>query len=157
MGSNRRFMIGLVGVAAVVSYLIWTGVSDTMTYFLTPSEFAERVAEDPTFREVGVKIGANVVPDSYQKGAGELEHRFVVEDADNPDVRMEVHYTGVLPDTFNDAPDMLTEAVIEGRMTESGVFEATLLLTKCGSRYEASPEQLRDGGSTAPLAGNAAE
>ena len=33
---NGRFMVGLVGVAAVVSYLIWTGVSETMVYYLTP-------------------------------------------------------------------------------------------------------------------------
>lgn len=140
MGSNRRFMIGLVGVAAVVTYLIWTGVSDTMTYFLTPAEFETRVAEDPTFRQVGVKIGANVVPGSYERGAGELEHRFTIQDSESPETVMRVHYTGVLPDTFSDAADMITEAVVEGRMSDAGVFEATLLLTKCGSRYEAAPE-----------------
>jgi len=145
MGSNSRFMIGLVGVAAVVTYLVWTGVSDTMTYFLTPSEYDARIEADPSFRQVGVRIGAILVPESYEKGAGELEHRFVVHDDDDPSVTMEVLYTGVLPDTFNDAPDMLTETVLEGRYDENGVFEATLLLTKCGSRYEASPESLDRG------------
>lgn len=140
MGSNNRFMIGLVGVAAVVTYLVWTGVSDTMTYFLTPSEYDARIEADPSFRQVGVRIGAILVPDSYEQGGGELEHRFVVHDREDPSVTMEVLYTGVLPDTFNDAPDMLTETVMEGRYDENGVFEATLLLTKCGSRYEAAPE-----------------
>ncbi len=153
MGSNRRFMIGLVGVAGVVTYLIWTGVSDTMQYFLTPTEFNERIVEDPTFREVGVKIGANVVPESYRKGEGELEHLFVVQDADNPEVQLDVRYVGVLPDTFNDAPDMITEAVIEGRLNAEGVFEATVLLTKCGSRYEAAPESLRDDAYSGNAAG----
>lgn len=142
MGSNRRFVIGLVGVAAVVTYLVWTGVSDTMTYFLTPSEYETRVAEDPSFRQVGVRVGAILVPESYEQGEGELEHRFTVHDRDDPSVTMDVIYTGVLPDTFNDAPDMLTETVLEGRYNENDVFEATVLLTKCGSRYEATPESL---------------
>ena len=30
--------------------------------------------------------------------------------------------------------------MVEGRFTEAGVFEATTLLTKCGSRYEAGAE-----------------
>jgi cytochrome c-type biogenesis protein CcmE len=32
--------------------------------------------------------------------------------------------------------------VLEGRLREDGVFEANTLLTKCGSRYEASQEEL---------------
>jgi cytochrome c-type biogenesis protein CcmE len=143
MGSNSRFMIGFVGVAAVVTYLVWTGVANTSTYFLTPAEYGERLDTDPTFREVGVRIGAVLVPESYEKGDGELEHRFVVHDKEDESIRMDVVYVGVLPDTFNDAPDMITETVIEGRYDENGVFQATVLLTKCGSRYEASPESLQ--------------
>ena len=33
-----------------------------------------------------------------------------------------------------------TEVVAEGRMRPDGIFEAKLVLTKCGSRYEAAPE-----------------
>jgi cytochrome c-type biogenesis protein CcmE len=32
--------------------------------------------------------------------------------------------------------------VLEGRFGEDGVFQAKTLLTKCGSRYEATPEEL---------------
>ena len=150
MASNRRFMIGFVGVSAVVTYLVWTGVAETKQYFMTPVEYSERIDEDPSFRQVGVRIGAVLVPQSYEKGEGELEHHFVVHDRDDESVTMEVIYTGVLPDTFNDAPDMLTETVMEGRYNENGVFEATVLLTKCGSRYEAAPESLQraDEGTT---------
>jgi cytochrome c-type biogenesis protein CcmE len=35
---------------------------------------------------------------------------------------------------------MLTEVVMEGQMRQDGIFEATEVLTKCGSRYEAVPE-----------------
>ncbi len=49
---NGRFLVGLVGVAAVVTYLIWTGVSETMVYYMTQVELVERVEEDPSFHDV---------------------------------------------------------------------------------------------------------
>lgn len=137
MNRDPRFLFGLGAVALVVVYLVWTGVSRTMVYYLTPSELAARVAEDPTFRDLDVKVGARVVAGSYARGAGELEHRFVVEDVERPDVSMPVVYRDVLPDTFADDVDV----VLEGRLREDGVFEATTVLTKCGSRYEAMPEE----------------
>ena len=39
---NGRFFVGLVGVAAVVGWLMWTGISDSMVYYLTPVELIER-------------------------------------------------------------------------------------------------------------------
>lgn len=139
-------MVGLVGVATVVTYLIWTGVSDTMVYYLTPVELLERVEEDPSFREIGVKVSGEVVPNSYTKGDGPLVHHFAIVDMEDRDARFDVVYEGILPDTFNDDPNMLTEAILEGRFDANGTFEATLLLTKCGSRFEASPDQLHDDG-----------
>ena len=145
MPNNGRFMVGLVGVAAIVTYLIWTGVSDTMVYYLTPSELLERIEQDPTFTEVGVKVSGEVGPDSYSQGEKPLGHHFSIVDLEDPEAGFDVYYEGILPDTFNDAPDMLTEAIMEGHFREDGVFEATLLLTKCGSRFEATPEQLHEG------------
>ena len=54
MKKDSRFMVGLVGVAAVVSYLIWTGVSETMVYYLTPVELMEKVESDRTFHELSL-------------------------------------------------------------------------------------------------------
>jgi cytochrome c-type biogenesis protein CcmE len=140
---NGRFMVGLVGVALVVTYLIWTGVSDTMMYFLTPSELMTKVEEDPTFRDVGVKVGGKMVPGSYTKADGQLVHRFAVGDMENLSASFPVEYEGTLPDTFN--PSMDVDVVVEGRFRTDGVFVATTVLTKCGSRYEAME----------PIAGNA--
>lgn len=135
---NGRFMVGLVGVAAVITYLVWTGVSTTMVYYLTPSELMERIEKDPSFRELGVKVSGRVVPGTYERVSGELLHRFVVEDLDDASVRFPVEWRDALPDTFTDE----VEVVLEGRLDEGGVFQATVLLTKCGSRYEAAPEDL---------------
>ncbi len=135
---HGRFAIGLVGVAAVVSYLVWTGVTDTMVYYLTPTELMAKASSDPTIHEVGVKVSGKVIPGSYEKVPGELLHRFRVQDLQDPSVTFPVEYRDALPDTFTDD----VEVVLEGRLRADGVFEATTVLTKCGSRYEAAPDQL---------------
>lgn len=139
--NNGRFMVGLVGVALAVTYLVWTGVSDTMVFYLTPQELEARLAEDPSFRDVGVKVGGKIVPGSHEEGAGELVHWFRVEDPEDPSVTFPVEYRDALPDTFSDAEEMVVDVVVEGRFDEAGMFQATTVLTKCGSRYEAAPEQ----------------
>jgi cytochrome c-type biogenesis protein CcmE len=140
---NPRFYVGLVGVTLVITYLIWTGVSETMVYYLTPTEFAERIDADPTFREVGVKVSGRLVLNSYER-LGMNQHRFKITDLENPTTVLTIEYNDALPDTFNDKqPD--TEVVAEGRMRADGIFEANLVLTKCGSRYEAAPEQFDRG------------
>jgi len=136
---HGRFMVGLVGVAAVVSYLIWTGVSQTMVYYLTPTELLARVEADPSFRNVGVKVSGQVVKGSYHRVEGQLLHEFRVQGLKDPSASFPVEYRDVLPETFNDQADV----VLEGRLGSDGVFQATSVLTKCGSHYEASPEELK--------------
>jgi cytochrome c-type biogenesis protein CcmE len=138
MKKNGRFMVGLVGVAGVVTYLIWTGVSETMVYYMTPVELMARVEADPTFREVGIKVSGRVVPGTYERVPGELLHVFTVRDLVDETVTFRAEFRDALPDTFTDE----IEVVMEGRLRADGVFEATTLLTKCGSRYEAAPEDL---------------
>ena len=131
-------MVGLVSVAAVVSYLIWTGVSETMVYYLTPVELMANLQDDPTFHEVGVKVSGKVLPGTYKRVDGELLHTFMVRDLADESVTFPVEFRDALPDTFTDD----TEVVLEGRFRGDRVFEAETLLTKCGSRYEAAPEDL---------------
>ena len=139
MKNNGRFMVGLVGMAAVVTYLIWTGISETMVYYVTPVELMERVEADPSFHEVGVKVGAMVIPGSYARVEGELLHVFTVRDLVDESITFVVEFRDALPDTFTDD----VEVVLEGHLRTDGVFEATTLLTKCGSRYEAAPEDMQ--------------
>jgi cytochrome c-type biogenesis protein CcmE len=136
---NGRFFVGLVGVAAVVAYLMWTGISDSMVYYLTPVELMERVESDPAFHDIGVKVSGRVVEGSWTREHGSTgAHAFVVTDLENPEVTFAVRYDDVVPDTFNDR----AEVVVEGNYGTDGVFRAHTVLTKCGSRYEATKEEL---------------
>ena len=140
MRDNGKFFVGFGGVALVVTYLIWTGVSDTMLYYLTPVELMARVSEDPTFYDVGVKVSGRVEVGSWTRAEDELLHHFTVVDLENESVRFPVEFRDMLPDTFNDTD--VVDVVVEGRFREDGVFEATVVLAKCGSRYEATAEEL---------------
>lgn len=137
MTKDRRFFAGLVGVSLVVTYLIWTGVSSTMVYYFTPTELLAKADSDPAFHEVGVKVSGRVVEGSYRRGDGELVHLFSVVDLEDAETVLPVEFTNLLPDTF--AED--GEVVLEGRYRPDGVFEAAVVLTKCGSRYEAAMEE----------------
>ncbi len=140
MKDNGKFFVGLGGVALVVTYLIWTGVTETMVYYLTPVELMARVQADPTFHELGIKVSGRVEKGSWTRAEGELLHHFTVVDLIDESVRFPVEFRDMLPDTFNDTETV--DVVVEGRFREDGVFEATIVLAKCGSRYEATAEEL---------------
>ena len=100
-------------MALVVTYLIWTGVSETMVYYLTPVELMARVAQDQTFHEVGVKVSGRVERGSWSRAEEELLHHFTVIDLLDESVRFPVEYREMLPDTFNDTENV--DVVVEGR------------------------------------------
>lgn len=141
MRRDKRFFVGLIGVGIVVTYLVWTGISETMKYYLTPSELMAKVADNPAFVGESVRVSGIIVPASHSTSTGELRHLFVVHDPEDSSVLLTVEFSHPLPDTFSDSGEMEMEAVMEGVYRADGVFEASEVLTKCGSRYEAVPEQ----------------
>ena len=104
----------------VVTYLIWTGISESMVYYLTPVELMARVEADPTFPQVGVKVSGRVERGSWSRAEDELLHRFTVIDLLDESVRFPVEYRDILPDTFNDTETV--DVVAGGRFPGDGVF-----------------------------------
>ena len=129
---TKVLLAGLL-VLGTVGYLMATGIKETGVYFVTPSELSARVEADASFRDVGVKMGAQVVKGSIQRDVATQTISFEVTDGAQT---YPVVYRGLAPDTFTDD----VEVVVEGRLQPDGVFRATTLLAKCGSRYEAVPE-----------------
>ena len=129
---TKVFLAGIV-VLGTVGWLMASGIQETGVYFLTPTELAQRVDADPTFRSVGIKMGAHVVNGTIERDVATQTIQFRVTDGQT---EWPVVYRGLAPDTFTDD----VEVVVEGRLNEAGVFQATTLLAKCGSRYETVPE-----------------
>jgi len=136
---QSRFMAGALVLVGVVGYLAVTGMKDSMMYYYTPDELAAKVSADPGVRDLGAKVGGRVVPGSVKFDARTLDLRFSVVDIASGRTTFPVHYVGPLPDTFEEGRDV----VVEGKMTAAGTFEATTVLTKCGSRYEAVEEDFK--------------
>lgn len=134
MKARSKFMIGGVLILSSVGYLMASGIKDTAVYFLTPTELSAKIAADPTFYDVGIKVGANVVPGSIDREVATQTIRFEVTDGN---VTYPVIYRGLAPDTFTDS----VEVVVEGRLQSDGVLHATTVLAKCGSRYEEAVEE----------------
>jgi cytochrome c-type biogenesis protein CcmE len=137
MKARNKFLIGGLLVLGPVGYLMASSIKETGVYYLTPTELSAKLAADSTFRDVGVKVGARVVPGSIQRDPGGREYAFRVTDGA---LTFPVVYRGIAPDTFTDSVDV----VVEGRMGRDGTFRATTLLAKCASRYESAPEKYRE-------------
>lgn len=135
MKAGKKFLLGAALIVASVGFLIAEGVKETGVYFLTPTELAAKTAADPSFYNVGLKVGAKVVPGSVRRDPAARTIDFRVSDGVQT---YPVTYHGLVPDTFTDANDI--EVVVEGRLGRDGLFRATDVLAKCGSRYEAVPK-----------------
>lgn len=139
MKKQHRFSLAATLLLGVVGYLMVTGMRDSMVYYYTPDEMLAKSRGDASFHEVGMKVGGRVVPGTIAFNQRTLDLRFDVVDIQSGKGRFPVRYQGPLPDTFEEGRDV----VVEGRYTTAGVFEATTVLTKCGSRYEAVGEELK--------------
>ena len=133
MRAGTKFALGATLIVASVGYLMASGIKQTGQYFFTPSELSQRVAADPTLYDVGMKVGARVVPGTVDRDAAAQTLRFHITDGS---ASYPVVFRGVPPDTFTDS----VEVVVEGRLQKDGVIYATDVLAKCGARYEAVPK-----------------
>ena len=132
MSPGKKFAIGAATIVLVVSLLIAEGVKQSGTYFMTPTQLIDRTAKDPSFHDVALKVSAKVVRGSIQRDQAAQRIDFKITDGAQT---FPVRYIGLVPDTFTDANDI--DVVVEGKYGKDGVFMATDVIAKCGSRYEA--------------------
>jgi len=125
-----KFIIAIIIIAGAISYLVFSGVKDTMVYYLTIDELQAKV---PDVYGERVRVAGTVVPGTIEKdNNGEI--KFKITDGTNT---INVNYSGIIPDIFADD----VEAVVEGNYTQQNVFIADILLAKCPTKYE-SDEKL---------------
>tara|TARA_B100000929_G_scaffold270879_1_gene241379 strand:+ start:220 stop:663 length:444 start_codon:yes stop_codon:yes gene_type:complete len=143
MGVGRRQVaIAVTVILVAVVYVFITGLSDTMVYYYNVSEVSERRAE---LAGDALRVHGQVVPGSIEKDATGLIHKFLIEEGG---LTVPVVYRDIVPDTFEDRAD----AVVEGSFDSSGIFQATFLMAKCPSKYEAETDyaRFREAGVVAP-------
>jgi len=139
-------------MALIVGSLVWLavgGVKETKTYYKTIAELQQL---GPSAQGQRVRVGGDVEPGSIVKAGTQVN--FVLHQGGK---KLSVVYSGTdpLPDTFKDN----AQALADGRLDASGVFEAQKIQAKCASKYGAKAPQgaishqtaamLPSGGSTA--------
>ena len=113
-------------ILIVIVYLIYTGLRDTMTFYLTVSEVRAKTPQELTQTQ---KVGGVVNAGSVRWDPKTLNLSFKLED-DQSDLI--VNYSGVVPDSFKPG----NEVIVEGTYSGDGNFKARTIMPKCASKYE---------------------
>ena len=130
MGRSRRFLIGGVIILAALSYLIYGSMQEAMVYFKTPSELkADGSAVEGKF----LRIGGMVVVGSLEKDLERRTFRFQITDGKES---IPVYYQGVPPDLFSEGKG----AVVEGKIGENKIFQASTIMAKHSEEYSPPKE-----------------
>lgn len=131
--TRRKMWIGGLAVFAGVGYLVSTALGGSTVYYLTVSELR---ALPEGRRGEPVRVAGHVAPGTIVGLGGGGPLRFAISDQDAGTqfvAPLPVVYEGLVPDVFNDN----IEVVVQGQYT-GDQFEATMLLAKCPSKFEAA-------------------
>jgi cytochrome c-type biogenesis protein CcmE len=123
---RRRLLVGAAVIGVALGALIFTGVRQSVVYFVTPSELT---AEDRSARRA-YRLGGMVVQGSLKQDAGTREHRFLLTDGK---ASVPVYHRGIPPDLFGEGRG----AVVEGTLGTDGTFHASTIMAKHSEEYRA--------------------
>lgn len=129
--TKRRlvFLGGTVAVVLSLAYLVYGGIQQGATYWVTVGELERHTGTLPP----RVRLGGTVAPGSVAWDPPHRHLSFVITDGTH---RLPVTYSGVVPDIFAEG----RQVVVEGALGPDGVFRATTLLAKCPTKYVASEQ-----------------
>ena len=133
MTRRRKFVAGGLVIVAALAYLIWSGVSQSVVYFVTPSELLAAPVASKTYR-----LGGLVQPGSLTWEPKSLDLSFTLGDGT---ASVPVRHKGPPPDLFAEGRG----AVVEGSWTKDGYFKASLILAKHSEEYKAPHDGAQPG------------
>jgi cytochrome c-type biogenesis protein CcmE len=122
---KAKFLIGGGVIALALAYLIWAGVTQSVVYFVTPSELQAAPVSGKAYR-----LGGLVARDSLTWDPSTLNLTFSVSDGKTT---IPVRHRGAPPDLFGEGRG----AVVEGQWTGEGYFKATHIMAKHSEEYKA--------------------
>ncbi len=135
---HLKFLIVGALILGAISYLMFSGINDSMVYYYTVSEALEMEQE---LANRGIRVSGYVQAGTIHKDTGQSRVDFLVFEKES-DRTLPVTYQGIIPDTFKDNAEVLVEGMYR---SEEGIFHANVLLAKCPSKYEAlGPEHPQD-------------
>jgi cytochrome c-type biogenesis protein CcmE len=128
---RRLVLIGAgLGVLAVAVALMLNAFRDSIVFFNSPSDVAEKHIVPGT----RIRLGGLVKDGSIVRG-NDLRVRFEVTDGNS---ELAVTYQGVLPDLFREGQGVVAEGTLDG----GGTFSADTILAKHDETY--MPKEVAD-------------
>jgi len=132
MKKQAKFGIGIGVILVSMGFLAWLGYGESKTYYHTVAEIETLKGTAAAHR---IRVGGTVQPGSIHHVTGRTDFVLLGEGKS-----LLVSYTGnePLPDSFIDS----SQALVEGRLTADGHFNAEHIQAKCASKYEAAPGEV---------------
>jgi len=142
---NLGLLIGLLVMGGGILTLVFTSFKGSAVY----SKGVDDLLRDKVkYSDRAVRVEGILVKGSLVRRDQPCEYRFNIE---KKGVVLPVHYAQcIVPDTFRDMPGMDVSVTAEGKLTDSGHFEASNIMAKCPSKYEM--KEMQKGGAKAPHA-----
>jgi len=128
---RRLVMIAAAGgILAIAAALVLNALRDSIVFFNSPSDVAEKHIAPGT----RIRLGGLVESGSLVRGDN-LEVKFSVTDGKTA---MAVAYRGILPDLFREGQGVIAEGALDG----AGQFKADSVLAKHDEKY--MPKEVAD-------------
>ena len=131
---RTMLIIGALAFLGLAAGLILYALRDTIVFFYTPSEVAEKLAEKKLSPGARLRLGGLVAKGSVKLAEGGAI-RFVITDTEKD---VPVVFRGILPDLFREGQGV----VAEGRLQPDGTFVAETVLAKHDENY--MPREVAD-------------
>src|SRR5438445_6223375 len=124
-----KFGAASAAILVLLSYLAYTGVQDSKSYYVTITEL-HKMGDGAYSKRL--RVAGNVQPGSIHRAGTHVQFVLVEQDQN-----LAVDYTGTEapPDTFKDE----SQALADGNFGRDGVFHAKQLQAKCASKYAPQP------------------
>ena len=121
---RRLILIGSsLGVLGIAAALVLSALKDSVVFFNSPTDIAEKHIAAGT----RMRVGGLVKPGSVQR-SDNLQIRFDVTDGKSD---LSVRFQGIVPDLFREGQGV----VAEGKIENGGIFVADTVLAKHDERY----------------------
>ena len=133
MTRQRKFIAGGAVILLALAYMIYAGVTRSVVYFVTPAELSQAPVAGKTYR-----LGGMVAPGSVTWQPVTLDLAFTLTDGR---ASVPVRHHGTAPDLFGEGRG----AVVEGRWSGDGYFQASQILAKHSEEYKAPHDASQPG------------
>ena len=114
-------------VVASLAYIMSTSFRSSLQYYVTVQE---ALANQGDYKDKILKIAGVANEINRVEKNGKTVYQFKLTEGENV---IPVEYQGFVPDTFKNHANV----VATGSLAETGTFQATHILAKCASKYEA--------------------